>query len=90
MNINDALAANLRSMQARKRLQQSDVAERMSALGYSWRRQTVSQVMRGERRVLAEEVYALALTLETTVSSLIEMPDDAHFPNGAALSGIPD
>jgi transcriptional regulator with XRE-family HTH domain len=90
MLVNDALAANIRSMRARKRLQQADVSDRVSALGYKWTRQTVSEIERCERRLLAEEVYALALVLETTIGSLMDMPGDVLFPNGhRVLNGTP-
>ena len=70
--IRDELAANIRAARARKRLQQSDVVAGMRALGFSeWHRQTVSRVERGERRVLAEEICALATVLETSVAALM-------------------
>ena len=70
--IRDELAANIRAARARKRLQQSDVVTGMHALGFTeWHRQTVSRVERGERRVLAEEICALATVLETSVAALM-------------------
>lgn len=72
--IRDELAANIRAARARKRLQQSDVVTGMRDLGFTeWHRQTVSRVEHGDRRILAEEVCALATVLETSVASLMSI-----------------
>lgn len=68
----DVIVQNLRAARARKGLEQRDLVERMRALGVTnWHRQTLSRVERGERRLLAEEIFALALALETSISALM-------------------
>lgn len=61
----------------------------MRALGYSaWVRQTVARVEGGKRRLTAEEVFGLALALETRLMGLIEPdPNDGPvvLPSGAEL-----
>ena len=89
MLISDALAANIRSMRARKRLGQADVSERMQALGFTvWRRQTVANVEQGKRRVTAEEVIALALIFGTTAGSLLDLSANGTvlFPCGQEVT----
>lgn len=89
MLISEALAANIRSARARKHLGQADVSERMHALGFStWTRQTVGCTEKPNRRVTAEEIFALALVLETTVRSLMELSPNGSvfFPCGQEVS----
>jgi hypothetical protein len=43
----------------------------MTTLGFSWYRKTVARVVSGERRVNVDELYALALALDTRVDILI-------------------
>ena len=70
--IRGELAANIRAERARKGLDQASVVNGMRDLGFSeWRRQTVSRVERGERRVLAEEICALTIVLGTSVAALM-------------------
>lgn len=81
------LARNLRAARARLGpLGQESVATRMRALGHaSWLRQTVSSAEKGRRRLSAAEVFALALTLETSVSALLTATADDEavaFPTG--------
>ena len=85
------VAANIRAVRGRKGLEQQDVADRMSALGFSsWRlRQTVSSLEKGRRRATVEELLALACVLDTSVPVLMEpSPDDRQvtFPEGATVS----
>lgn len=66
------IVRNVRAERARKGLEQRDLVERMRALGLTnWHRQTLSRVERGERRLLAEEVFALALALQTSIPRLM-------------------
>ena len=68
----DAIVQNVRAERARKGLEQRDLVERMRALGCTnWHRQTLSRVERGERRLLAEEVFVLALALQTSIPRLL-------------------
>ena len=85
MDLGDALAANIRSMRARKQLGQESVASRMRDLGFAtWTRQTVGSTEKPTRRVTAEEIFGLAQVFDTTVASLMEMSANGavHFPNG--------
>jgi transcriptional regulator with XRE-family HTH domain len=71
------LAANIRGIRSRRGIGQEALAKRMRGLGHEWVRQTVGATERGRRRVLAEEVAALAAALETTVTALMApSPDD--------------
>jgi transcriptional regulator with XRE-family HTH domain len=65
------LAANIRGIRNRKGLGQEALAKRMRGLGHEWVRQTVGATERGRRRVLVEEVVALAAALETTALALM-------------------
>jgi transcriptional regulator with XRE-family HTH domain len=67
----EILAANIRVARAYLHLSQASVARRMTALGYRWTRQTVSEVEANDRRVLAEEVFALGFVLQTPVPFLL-------------------
>jgi transcriptional regulator with XRE-family HTH domain len=68
----DAIVRNVRAERARKGLEQRDLVDRMRALGCTnWHRQTLSRVERGERRLLAEEMFVLALALETSIPRLM-------------------
>lgn len=87
----DVLAGNIAAAMARRKLQQSDVAERMSALGYKWKRQTVSEVVNGNRRVLAEELYGLSMSLELPLALLLypwagEDAPEVRLPSGLVLT----
>jgi transcriptional regulator with XRE-family HTH domain len=82
----DVLARNFRAARAALDIGQADVAERMTGAGYpEWRRQTVARVEQGKRRLTAEEVFALAYVLETSVTRLMSPTEEDHwvaFPNG--------
>lgn len=85
----EVLAQNVRAARARKGLDQEPVAARMRALGFpAWRRQTVAGVEKNTRRVTAEEVFGLAVALETSFMSLVEpVREDGPvgLPSGAEL-----
>ena len=77
------LAANLRAARERAALSQRVTAARMQALGYTeWYNATVSNVETGKRRVMAEEVMALAVVFETNTAALMsqESPDGTPAP----------
>lgn len=86
------LAKNVRAARARKGLDQEPLAARMRALGYpAWRRQTVASVEKGNRRLTAEEIVALALALQTTIGALMEPAADDEFvslPSGQLVRGV--
>jgi len=62
---------NIRAQRARLRLTQASVARRMNQLGYHWYPQTCGLVERNQRPLLADEVAALALVLDTNVRALM-------------------
>jgi transcriptional regulator with XRE-family HTH domain len=70
--IRDAVAENVRALRARSRLKQGDVAERMRRFGFGkWSRATVSEVERGNRGVLADELVALAVVFEASIDECL-------------------
>lgn len=74
---NEVLVSNVRAARGRAGIEQETAAARMRALGFEgWVRQTVSKVERGERKVMAEEVPALAYVLQTTISRLMAPLDE--------------
>lgn len=68
------LAGNIAAARTRMRLRQSSLAVRMNALGWKWHPQTVSELEAGRRAIRAEELLALSIALETTVSVLTTAP----------------
>lgn len=85
----DVIVRNIRGMRSRKGLDQSELVERMRALGFTnWHRQTISRVERGDRRIQAEELLGLAVALETTMPALLTALDDdkaVEFPSGQVV-----
>lgn len=82
------LAQNIRAARNLKGIGQESVATRMRALGHvAWLRQTVSSTEKGRRRVTAEEVFALALALETSIPRLTapvtDVEDVVELPGGS-------
>jgi 8-oxo-dGTP pyrophosphatase MutT (NUDIX family) len=67
---------NIRAQRARLGLTQASVSRRMNQLGFNWYPQTVGLVERNQRPLLADELLALALALETTPAVLYEPPPD--------------
>jgi transcriptional regulator with XRE-family HTH domain len=70
------MRGNIRAQRARLNLTQASVSTRMNHLGYSWYPQTVGLVERNQRPLLADELAALALALETTPDALYLPPPD--------------
>jgi transcriptional regulator with XRE-family HTH domain len=85
----EILARNIRAARSRLDIGQDNVAARMRALGYdAWIRQTVSSTERGRRRPTAEEIFALAYVLHTSIQALMAPTADdkvIDLPSGAAL-----
>lgn len=83
------LGRNIAAARTRLDLGQVALAERMRVLGFTqWVPQTVSKSERADRRVLAEEVIALAAALGTTVQHLMSpLPQDGpvELPSGVSL-----
>jgi transcriptional regulator with XRE-family HTH domain len=90
ISYSEVLARNVRAARARLGLEQEPLAARMRALGFeSWRRQTVANVEKNTRRVTAEEVFGLALALETRLMGLMEpvtSDDPISLPSGASMA----
>ena len=70
--VNQIVADNIRACRQLGRLEQADVAERMTALGHPWHRATVSETERSRRNVTVSELMALTLVLHTTVAQLLD------------------
>jgi transcriptional regulator with XRE-family HTH domain len=86
----EILARNLRAARSRIDIGQESAAARMRALGYNaWLRQTVGSTERGRRRPTAEEIFALAIVLQTTITALMAPAAEDHevdLPSGAAVN----
>jgi 8-oxo-dGTP diphosphatase len=67
----EILAGNIAAARGRRRLQQSDLADRMRALGWKWVRQTVGEIENNRRRVSTDELIGLSYALETEVGNLL-------------------
>ncbi len=72
------LGRNIAAARTRGGLSQANLAARMQDLGFKeWVAQTVSKSERNDRRVLAEEILALAASLDTTALHLMSpLPQD--------------
>jgi len=82
------LARNIAAARAGRGLQQSDLADRMRALGWKWVRQTVGEIENNRRRLTAEEVLGLAICLETTMLRLLTplwTEEEVELPGGISL-----
>jgi transcriptional regulator with XRE-family HTH domain len=82
------LAGNVAAARTRMRLRQSSLAARMRELGWAWHPQTVSELEAGRRAIRAEELLALSIALETTVSVLTTAPvgmTAVTLPNGEVV-----
>jgi transcriptional regulator with XRE-family HTH domain len=69
--LSEVLAENARQARRATELSQDDVAERMTALGHAWSRQTTSDVERGLRNVTVDELLGLALVLGWPIGLLL-------------------
>lgn len=72
----DNLILNIKTLMKWRGLSQQAVADAMEIQGFAWYRKTVNRVIAGERPVRVDELYGLALVLETTVGTLLS-PDIA-------------
>jgi transcriptional regulator with XRE-family HTH domain len=72
------IARNIRAARVRNELEQRNVVARMRAMGFgNWHRQTLSKIETGERRLLADELLALAYALDTSIEMLVTPAADA-------------
>ncbi len=77
----DVVVANVRVYMRWRGLTQEELADRMTSIGMGlgtkeggrtkWGRRTVGQMLSGQRRIDVNELFALAVALETTVSALL-------------------
>lgn len=85
------LAEAIGSAMGRRNLSRTDLAARMNNLGYpKWSRQTVAEVIEGNRRILAAELYPLAFALEMPLPALVMPwteggPAEIKLPGGLGL-----
>lgn len=78
MSFNEAeamIALNLREARERISLSQTDLAKRMSALGFRWHQATVYKVENGDRPVKLGEALALSEMLEIPLRDLTAPPE---------------
>lgn len=68
----DIVGRTIQGVRKWRRLSQQDVAERMQELGLRWYGPTVGLVEKGLRSLSVEELFGLALALETTVANLLD------------------
>ena len=80
----EILAENLRRLRGLRDLSQSDLAERMTALGHRWLRQTVTDVERRGRVVNIDELIGLALALQTSIAGLLD-PEVSYGPQAPKI-----
>ena len=77
----DVVVANVRIYMRWRGLTQEELADRMTSIGMGlgtkeggrtkWGRRTVGQMLSGQRRIDVNELFALAVALETTVPALL-------------------
>lgn len=82
------LARNIASARAARSFQQQDLADRMRELGWKWVRQTVGEVENDRRRLTGEEIFGIALALDTTVERLMTPlwgDEQVELPSGVVL-----
>jgi transcriptional regulator with XRE-family HTH domain len=73
------LGANIRAERSRAGLRQSDLAAAMRTAGFdTWAQQTAGLVERGQRRILVEELLALADILARPVNALLPLVNNSE------------
>jgi transcriptional regulator with XRE-family HTH domain len=82
------LARNIASARVARDFDQQDLAARMRELGWKWVRQTVGEVENTRRRLTGEEIFGIALALDTTVDRLMTPlwgNEPVQLPSGVTL-----
>ena len=74
----EIVATGIRRLRAGLGIDQAALAERMTALGQPWHRQTVGKVESGARRITVDELLHLALALECSIPDVIAPAYPAH------------
>jgi transcriptional regulator with XRE-family HTH domain len=78
-DIDQNIAANLRTYREAAAISQEELAQRMADLGFGFSQATIWKIERGQRPVKASELIALADSLGVmTVTSLTRQPDAAR------------
>jgi transcriptional regulator with XRE-family HTH domain len=77
----EVVAANVRMYMQWRGFTQDDLADRMTKIGMGfqkneggrteWHRRTIGQILSGDRRIDVNELFGLAVALETTVGALL-------------------
>lgn len=67
----DVAAENIQTVRKRRNLSQQEVTDRMNHLQQEWQRPTLSQVEAGMRPVTVEELWGLALAMDTNIHGLL-------------------
>jgi len=71
-SFSDVIVSNIKSLRARRGLDQDDVVKAMRELGFTnWHRQTMSKIELGQRRVTLEELLGLVLVFKASWGSLL-------------------
>jgi transcriptional regulator with XRE-family HTH domain len=82
-------AANLRRLRKRRGLSTYDLADRLKDLGWPIQQSGLTRIERGERRVDADDLVALAAALECSPNLLL-MPAETEAPgDGEAPRSVP-
>ncbi len=99
MTPSQIVAQNIRRYMKTAGLTQADLAGRLSDIGEGmsrtndedpgWHRATLGRLFSGERRISVNELFALALAVETTVAALLTPPDGAGEPDSFTVGKIP-
>jgi len=69
--VKETVASNIRAYRQLRGLEQSELAQRMRAIGIAWRQATVSEIERKQRNVTVTELLGLAITLNATVEQFV-------------------
>ena len=97
MRPSELVARNIRTYMRLARITQTELAQRLAATGVGmdksdgtqpkWHRTSVSRLLAGDRRVDIDELFAVALAVETTVGALLSPDtqggDELEFSLGA-------
>jgi transcriptional regulator with XRE-family HTH domain len=70
--LSDVVARNVRAYRRVRDLTQDQVAAAMSELGHGWSGSTLSFAEKGDRTLTTDELFALAIVLETDVLDLLD------------------
>ena len=85
------LGRNISAARGRLQLSQGAAAARMRSLGFQWQQQTLAAVETAKRRATAEEIFGLALALDTTIAALMSASDqdgEVQLPGGIAIGAV--